>query len=330
LYRFLAIAVLLDVKDIPQVGPLQWGWIRANQLETDDLPEGPTNVPSGLIGLNVYDLVSRAGEARLGIRPQNINDDLEAIEQRKSRSDPFEAQAIASVNDPARLRRSTHYAGRWPNSGRATVMLRGPFQKKASDGDTGPLAIQKGLAEGQDPGEPERILATVFFADIVSSTELAAQMGDRRWLDVLHSYYEVVRAQLTRFRGTEINVAGDGILASFDSPGRAIRCGQATCGAVRALGINVRVGVHTGECERAGTQINGIAVHIGARICALARPGEVLLSRTVRDLVIGSELDLKERGTHKLRGVPGSWQLYAVITIENDTLSQTSAMGNPY
>jgi class 3 adenylate cyclase len=152
----------------------------------------------------------------------------------------------------------------------------------------------------------------VLFADIVGSTELAARMGDRRWHDVVQSYYDAVRAALARFRGTEIDTAGDGVFASFDGPARAIRCGRAIREAVRSLGIDVRVGVHTGECELIGTKIGGIAVHIGARVAALAQPGEVLVSTTVRDLVAGSGLQFEERGTHTLKGVPGSWPLYAV------------------
>jgi class 3 adenylate cyclase len=137
-------------------------------------------------------------------------------------------------------------------------------------------------------------------------------MGDRRWRDIVQSYYVAVRAELGRFRGTEIDTAGDGVFASFDGPARAIRCGRAICEAVRPLGIHVRIGIHTGECELIAGKIGGIAVHIGARVAALAQPGEVLVSTTVRDLVAGSGLQFEERGTHTLKGVPGTWPLYAV------------------
>jgi class 3 adenylate cyclase len=152
----------------------------------------------------------------------------------------------------------------------------------------------------------------VLFADIVGSTDLAAKMGDRRWQDVIQSYYGAVRAELARFRGTEINTAGDGVFVSFDGPARAIRCGLAICEAVRRFGVEVRVGVHTGECELIAEKIGGIAVHIGARVAALAQPGEVLVSTTVRDLVAGSGLQFDDRGVHTLKGVPGNWSLYAV------------------
>jgi class 3 adenylate cyclase len=172
--------------------------------------------------------------------------------------------------------------------------------------------MQEFLTGVRDSGETDRVLATVLFADIVGSTELAAKMGDRRWHDLVQSYYAAVRAELMRFRGTEIDTAGDGVFASFDGPARAIRCGRAICEGVRRLGIDVRAGVHTGECELIGAKIGGIAVHIGARVAALAQPGEVLVSTTVRDLVAGSGLQFEDRGTHTLKGVPGTWPLYAV------------------
>jgi class 3 adenylate cyclase len=160
--------------------------------------------------------------------------------------------------------------------------------------------------------EPDRILATVFFVDIVGSTELAARLGDRRWRDLLVSYYGVVERQLARFAGRKIGTAGDGVFASFDGPARAVRCALATCDAVQALGIEVRAGVHTGECEIVGDNLGGIAVHIGARICNLAAPTEVLVSSTVKDLVAGSGLRFIDRGARPLRGVPDEWRLFAV------------------
>jgi class 3 adenylate cyclase len=171
--------------------------------------------------------------------------------------------------------------------------------------------IQEFLTGTREPGEPERILATVLFADIVASTERAAQLGDHRWHELLESYYELARRELTRFRGREIDTAGDGFFAAFDGPARAVRCAEAITMRVRALGIEVRAGLHTGECEIIGEKVGGIAVHIGARVAALARPGEVLVSNTVKDLVAGSGLVFEERGAHALKGVPGEWRLYA-------------------
>ena len=160
----------------------------------------------------------------------------------------------------------------------------------------------------------DRVLATVLFTDIVDSTRRAAEMGDRDWHALLDAHDAVVRSQLTRFRGREVNTSGDGFLAMFDGPQRAIRCAMAIRDVVQALGIEVRAGLHTGECEVRGDDIGGIAVHIGARVSALAGPNDVLVSRTLRDLVIGSGLEFEDRGAHQLKGVPGEWHLFAVAS----------------
>jgi class 3 adenylate cyclase/pimeloyl-ACP methyl ester carboxylesterase len=160
----------------------------------------------------------------------------------------------------------------------------------------------------------DRVLATVLFTDIVDSTRRAAEMGDRDWHALLDAHDAVVRSQLSRFRGREVNTSGDGFLAMFDGPQRAIRCAMAIRDAVQALGIEVRAGLHTGECEVRGDDIGGIAVHIGARVSALAGPNDVLVSSTLRDLVIGSGLEFEDRGTHDLKGVPGEWRLFTVAS----------------
>ena len=160
----------------------------------------------------------------------------------------------------------------------------------------------------------DRVLATVLFTDIVDSTRRAAQMGDRDWHALLDAHDAVVRSQLTRFRGREVSTSGDGFFAMFDGPQRAIRCAMAIRDAVRSLGIEVRAGLHTGECEVRGDDIGGIGVRIGARVSALAGPNEVLVSSTLRDLVIGSGLEFEERGSHELKGVPGEWRLFAVAS----------------
>jgi class 3 adenylate cyclase/pimeloyl-ACP methyl ester carboxylesterase len=168
---------------------------------------------------------------------------------------------------------------------------------------------------GQQPEvADDRVLATVLFTDIVDSTRRAAAMGDRDWRALLDAHDAVVRAQLSRFRGREVNTAGDGFLAMFDGPQRAIRCAMAIRDAVQALGIEVRAGLHTGECEVRGDDIGGIGVHIGARVSALAGPNDVLVSSTLRDLVIGSGLEFEDRGVHELKGVPGEWHLFAVAS----------------
>ena len=160
--------------------------------------------------------------------------------------------------------------------------------------------------------EPDRVLATVLFTDIVGSTELAGSLGDRRWRDLLQSHDALIRRELDRFRGREVKTVGDGFLATFDGPARGIRCAVEIVEVVRRLGVEVRAGLHTGEAEVMGDDVGGIAVHIGARVVAVAAPGEVLVSGTLKDLVVGSGIEFADRGVHRLRGVPGEWHLYAV------------------
>jgi class 3 adenylate cyclase len=164
--------------------------------------------------------------------------------------------------------------------------------------------------------EPERVLVTVLFADIVGSTERAAALGNNAWRELLAAFFAKVREVLQQYRGREINTSGDGILAAFDGPARAIRCAGAIRDRVRALGLEVRCGLHTGECELLGKDLAGIAVHIGARVASVAAPGEVLVSQTVRDLVAGSGLEFEERGPHRLKGVPNEWHLFRAVPNE--------------
>jgi class 3 adenylate cyclase len=157
----------------------------------------------------------------------------------------------------------------------------------------------------------DRVLATVLFTDIVDSTKRAADLGDTRWRDLLDRHNDVVRRALDRFRGREIDTTGDGFLAIFDGPARAVRCAEAIREGVRPLGLELRTGMHTGEVEVVGDDIRGIAVHIGARVAALAESGETLVSSTVKDLVAGSGIEFEDRGAHSLKGVPGEWHLFA-------------------
>jgi pimeloyl-ACP methyl ester carboxylesterase len=172
--------------------------------------------------------------------------------------------------------------------------------------------IREFLTGVREPAEPDRVLATILFTDIVGSTERAGELGDRRWRDLVGRHHEVVRAELARFRGKEIDTAGDGFLATFDGPARAIRSAKAISASVRVLGLEIRAGLHTGEVELAGEDVRGIAVHTGARVAAQAGAGEVLVSQTVKDLVAGSGIDFDDRGAHELKGIPGEWRLYAV------------------
>ena len=174
--------------------------------------------------------------------------------------------------------------------------------------------VEEFVTGARSTPEPERVLSTVMFIDIVGSTERASKLGDARWREVLSGYQDAVRAQLERFRGTEVKTLGDGHLATFDGPARAIRCAQAVVESVSALGLGVRVGVHSGEVELIGDDVGGIAVHIAARVGALAGEGEVLVSSTVKGLVAGSGIEFEDRGSHALKGVDDQWQLFAALS----------------
>ncbi len=173
--------------------------------------------------------------------------------------------------------------------------------------------IEEFLTGARRGPDLDRVLATVLFTDIARSTERAAELGDARWAELVEAHHAAVRRELERFRGRELDTAGDGFLAAFDGPARAVRCALAIRDAVARLGLEIRAGVHTGECELVGDRLRGIAVHTGARISAAADPGEVLVSRTVTDLVAGSGLGFEPRGEVELKGVPGRWQLFAVV-----------------
>ena len=172
--------------------------------------------------------------------------------------------------------------------------------------------IEEFLTGARAPVTVDRVLATVLFTDIVGSTEKAAALGDRRWRDLLDNHHATIRRNLAHFRGHEVKTTGDGILATFDGPARGVRCACAIADEIRPLGIEVRAGLHTGECEMTDDDVGGIAVHIGARVAALAGAGEVLVSSTVKDLVAGSGLRFGDRGSQSLKGVPGEWQIFAV------------------
>src|SRR5450755_624103 len=172
--------------------------------------------------------------------------------------------------------------------------------------------IEQFLTGGRGAREPDRVLATVLFTDIVGSTDRAAELGDRRWRELLERHDTIVRGELERFQGREIKQTGDGFLATFDGPARAIRCARAIRDRLLELGIQNRAGLHTGECELVGGDVRGMAVHIGARVMASAGAGEILVSGTVRDLVTGSGIEFDARGIHTLKGVTGQWALFAV------------------
>jgi class 3 adenylate cyclase len=196
--------------------------------------------------------------------------------------------------------------------GATYVELPGNDHAPWVNGDDILAEIREFLTGAREPAEPDRVLATVLFTDIVGATERAHELGDRGWRSLLERHHAAVRAELGRFRGREIDTAGDGFLAAFDGPARGIRCAAQIIEALRPLGLEIRAGLHTGECEVAGDRLVGVAVHIGSRVASRANPSEVLVSRTVRDLVAGSGIEFDERGAHPLKGVPGSWELFAV------------------
>jgi class 3 adenylate cyclase len=215
-------------------------------------------------------------------------------------------------NDPfIDPRHAKYIAERIPNA--KLVMLPGDESFIAA-GDTEAITeeVEEFVTGTRPAREPDRILATVMFTDICDSTHRAAQLGDSRWRDLLERHDDLVRRHLGRYQGREVKTTGDGFLATFDGPARAIRCASDISDAVKVLGIEIRAGLHTGECEVRGNDVAGMAVHIGARVGAAAGPGEVLVSSTVKDLVVGSGIEFAERGMRELKGVPGEWRLFAV------------------
>ena len=182
--------------------------------------------------------------------------------------------------------------------------------------------IERFVRGEQEPEVPDSVLATLLFTDIVASTERAAELGDRAWRELLERHHALVRRELSRFRGEERDTAGDGFFATFDGPARAIRCAQAVLDGVRGLGLELRAGVHTGECELHDDKLAGLAVSIGARVAAAAAAGEVLVSQTVKDLVAGPRLALEDRGERELKGVPGTWRLYAATEAPDDLVGR--------
>jgi class 3 adenylate cyclase len=205
-----------------------------------------------------------------------------------------------------------HLAARIPDA--RWVELPGEdFALWAGDTDTIADEVEEFLTGRRGGGEATRVVATVMFTDVVGSTERARALGDRAWADLLEVHNARVRAELRRFGGREIDTSGDGFLTWFDSPASAITCARAVLGSVREIEVDLRIGLHTGECDIVGDKLRGIAVHIGARVASKAVDGEILVSQTVKDLVAGSAIEFQDRGSHELKGVPGDWRLYSVI-----------------
>jgi pimeloyl-ACP methyl ester carboxylesterase len=213
----------------------------------------------------------------------------------------------------SRLEEGRYIADRIPDA--RFVELAGNDHIPWIDADQIVDEVEEFLTGVRRGAESDRVLATVLLTDIVGSSERAAELGDRRWRDLLEAHHALVRGQLARWRGREVDTAGDGFLATFDGPARAIRCACAIRDGLHVLGVEIRAGLHTGECEIISGKVGGIAVHTAARVVASAQPGEVLVSGTVRDLIAGSGIELEDRGVHSLKGIPGEWQLLAVARL---------------
>lgn len=318
-----------------------------------------------LILLNSYARLAWAPDYPWGIRPEDAERLLQAVEDGWGKGVAFEALVASQADNVAMRNWWARYQRLAASPGTAATLLRSALNTdargvlsaikvptlvlhRAGDPFTGPehgrrvaeairgarfvelsgvdhlffaedterllAEIREFLTGARSGGEPDRVLASVLFVDIVDSTTLASALGDWRWRDVLERYYGLVRDALLRFRGREVDTAGDGVFATFEGPARAIRCASTIAAAVGELGIAVRAGVHTGECEVVGGKVSGVAVHIGARVAAAAAPNEVLVSGTVKDLVAGSGIRFEDRGGHTLKGVPGEWRLFAVAT----------------
>jgi len=209
---------------------------------------------------------------------------------------------------PGAIHRAVRGRSRWPWGERSAA----PELLALASSETAPTQAP---APNELASEPDRVLATVLFTDIVGSTERLAELGDSGWRELLARHHAAVRDQLARFDGREIDTAGDGFLAAFEAPARAVRCAVSIRDGVKEIGLSVRCGLHTGECERVGDKLVGIAVHIGARIAGQASADEILVSSTVRDLVAGAGITFDERGAVSLKGLPGEWLLFAVVGV---------------
>ena len=220
---------------------------------------------------------------------------------------------LHSVEDQICHVENARYLARAIPGARYVELPGGDHVMYAELADLAIAEIREFLTGVREGPEPERLLATVLFTDLVGSTERAEELGDKRWRELLERHHQAVRRELARFSGRELDISGDGFLAAFDGPARAIRCAKAVVSAVDELGLQVRAGVHTGECEVLGEKLAGVAVHVGARVAAQAGPGEVLVSSTVRDLIAGSGIELEDRGLYALKGIDEDRRLYAAV-----------------
>jgi pimeloyl-ACP methyl ester carboxylesterase len=318
-------ALVLCGAEVKEETTDDWPWGEGTREEFEEWMDMDRVVQRWGKGLGIDSLApSRAGDERLrrfvGRLQVESASPHDAVAFMRMAFEIDVRQVVPSVNAPTLILHRTddkvcHVENaRWLArnvEGSRYVELAGGDHLPWIDGEDFLDEIQEFLTGVREPAEPERMLATIMFTDIVGSTDRAHELGDRRWRDLLERHNEIVRHDLERFRGVEIDTAGDGFFATFDGPARAIRCARSIVENVRGVGLDVRSGLHTGECELSAGSVRGIAVHTGARVAAFASPGEVLVSSTVKDLVAGSGIEFTDRGVHELKGIPGEWRLYA-------------------
>lgn len=259
-------------------------------------------------------VTARCGTSMTARRQQQARDAVAAGDRRFNH---LALELMSAVHDIARRYRLTYtecdalkaWLIRACADGEMPSLLDALAERMIAEGVNNPA--REAISVPEPGSRPERVLATVLFTDIVDSTRHAADLGDQTWLELLGCHDEITRAEIARFHGRVVRHTGDGVLAIFDGPSRAVRSAATLSECIAELGIGIRCGLHTGECELRGDDIGGIAVHTGARIAALAHAGEVLVSKTVKDLVTGSDIAFQDRGTHLLKGIPGEWSLFA-------------------
>ena len=321
------VALLLCGAEVKEETTEDWPWGESTREEFEEamvgLPERWSSVPSSLkVFVRSWGDDPRALEWFARLKMQSASPSAAGVFMRMAHDIDVRDVAPAirvptlilhSVEDQVCHVENARYLARTIPGARYVELPGGDHVMYADLADLALAEIREFLTGVREGPEPERLLATVLFTDLVGSTERAAELGDRRWRELLERHHEAVRRELVRFSGREIDTAGDGFLAAFDGPARAIRCAKAVVSSVDELGLAVRAGVHTGECEVLGEKLAGLAVHVGARVASQARPGEVLVSSTVRDLIAGSGIELEDRGLYALKGIDEERRLYAAV-----------------